>query len=54
MDNYQAIAYAVIAVKTLKKERRELTPTTLRGQMLHLMDLYTETEIYRRYEKEYS
>lgn len=54
MGIYETIAYAVVAVETLRKESRKLTPTTLRGRMLHLMDLYSETEIYKLYETEYA
>lgn len=54
MGNYQAIAYAVTAVETLRKDGKELTPITLRGRMLHLMDLYSETEIYKLYVKDYA
>lgn len=49
MDNYQAIA-----VIQLQKESKEITPVTLKGRMLHLMDLYSETAIYKLYEKEYA
>jgi hypothetical protein len=29
MDNYETIAYAVVAVEKFKKDGKELTPTTL-------------------------
>jgi hypothetical protein len=45
MDNYQAIDYACVALKQLKKENKEITEISLRGRMLYLMDMYSEIEI---------
>ena len=54
MDNYEAIAYAVVAITQLQNESKEITPTALRGRMLYLMDKYSETAIYRMYTEEYA
>ena len=45
MDNYQAIAYAQVALSLLQKENVEITPKTLKGRMIYLMDMYSEREI---------
>lgn len=49
MGNYEAIAYAFVALEQLKKEGVEVNSSNLRGRMLHLMDLYSESEIYEMY-----
>lgn len=49
MDNYEAVAYAVVAVAQLQKENKEVNEENLRGRMLYLMDMYTEKEIYQKY-----
>lgn len=49
MGNYEAIAYAVIAMEQLQEEGKELNEQNLRGRMLYLMDRYSEKEIYDRY-----
>lgn len=51
MDNYDAIAYAVVALDDLKKEGVEITPQNLKGKMLYLMDMNSESEIYKRAQK---
>ncbi len=52
MDNYQAIAYAVVALEELQKEGKKINNDTLKGRMLHLMDMYSESEIYKKYSNE--
>lgn len=52
MDNYEAIAYAVIALKELQKENLETNSCNLKARMLYLMDKYSESEIYKMYERE--
>lgn len=42
MGNYEAIAYAVVAVKQLQQESKEINENTLKGRMLYLMDIYSE------------
>lgn len=49
MDNYEAIAYAVIALQELREEGKEVDERSLRGRMLSLMDRYSEKEIYEKY-----
>ena len=49
MDNYEAIAYAVVALEQLKQEGKEINNNTLKGRMLKLMDLHSESEIYKIY-----
>lgn len=49
MDNYEAIAYACIALKQLQKEDKEVNEDTLKGRMLFLMDIKSEKEIYKMY-----
>lgn len=51
MDNYEAIAYAVVALDDLKKECEEITPQNLKGKMLYLMDMNSESEIYKKAQK---
>lgn len=51
MDNYEAIAYAVMALDELKKEGNEVTPQKLKSKMLYLMDLNSESEIYKKAQK---
>jgi len=49
MGNYEAVAYAVVALKQLKNEGKEVNEIELRGRMLYLMDMYSENEIYKKY-----
>lgn len=49
MDNYEAVAYACVAVKQLQDEGKEINEQSLRGRMLSLMDRYSESEIYTKY-----
>lgn len=51
MDNYEAIAYAVVALEELKKEDKELTPQKLKAKMLYLMDMNSESAIYEKAQK---
>ena len=52
MDNYEAVAYAGIALAQLQKEGKEIKQDSLKGRMLALMDKYSEGDIYIKYEKE--
>ncbi|MBN2619438.1 MAG: hypothetical protein JXR64_14105 [Spirochaetales bacterium] len=49
MGNYEAVAYAVIALKQLQQEVKEINEESLSGRMLYLMDMYSENEIYTKY-----
>lgn len=51
MDNYEAIAYAVMALDELKKEGKDITPQKLKDRMLYLMDMNSESEIYKKARK---
>lgn len=51
MDNYKAIAYAVMALDELKKEGKEITTDKLKAKMLYLMDMNSETAIYKKAQK---
>lgn len=51
MDNYEAIAYAVVAVSELNKKRREITKRTITAEMVYQMDMNSESEILRKSEK---
>jgi len=51
MDNYEAIAYAVMALDELLKEGEEITAQNLKGKMLYLMDMNSESEIYKKAQK---
>lgn len=44
MDNYQAIAYAILSIESLSKSGREITPESIKGAMLYQMDMNTEEE----------
>jgi hypothetical protein len=45
MDNYGAIAYAIVALKRLELEDKEVNEITLKGKMMRLMDDFSEKEI---------
>jgi len=49
MGNYEAVAYAVVALEQLQQENKEVNNITLKGRMLYLMDQYSESEIYKIY-----
>jgi len=51
MDNYQAVAYATMALHELIKESKEITPQKLKSKMLYLMDMNSESEIYKKAQK---
>lgn len=51
MDNWQAQAYAWVALYQLQKENKEITPDKLTDKMTYLMDMYSETEIEKLKEK---
>lgn len=51
MDNYEAIAYAVMALDELLKEGEEVTPQKLKAKMMYLMDMNSESEIYKKAQK---
>ena len=48
MDNYEAIAYAVMALDELIKEGKEVTTQKLKARMTYLMDMNSESEIYKK------
>ncbi|ABR33802.1 hypothetical protein [Clostridium beijerinckii] len=48
MGNYEAIAYAVVALFELQSEGKEVTPLKLKARMLSLMDMNTESMIYKK------
>ncbi|CUU46960.1 hypothetical protein [Clostridium beijerinckii] len=48
MGNYEAIAYAVMALDELIKEGNDITTQKLRDRILYLMDMNTETMIYKK------
>lgn len=52
MGNYEAIAYACVALYQLNKEGVKVDELSLRSRMLYLMDMYSESEIYRIYSDE--
>lgn len=45
MNNNEAVAYAVCALRELKKQNYEITEQKLKNEMLYLMDTYSEKEI---------
>ena len=51
MDNWQAQAYAWVALYQLQKEGKEITPDKLTSEMTYLMDMKSETEIEKLKEK---
>jgi hypothetical protein len=52
MDNYEAIAYACVAVRKLIKEKKEINESSLKREMTYLMDMNSESEIYKKYSNE--
>jgi len=48
MDNYEAIAYAVVALDELKKDGIDITAQKLKAKMIYLMDMNSESEIYNK------
>lgn len=52
MDNYQCISYGCMAVRELKKRKEEITERNLKAEMIYLMDMYSESEIYKKYQQE--
>lgn len=51
MSNYEAIAYAVVAVDQLKMENQPITRLILETRMLYLMDMYSQSEILNKAER---
>lgn len=51
MDNYQAMAYASMALLNLQKKNEEITVQKLRAEMIHLMDTKSESEIEKLFDK---
>lgn len=49
MDNYEAVAYACVALAELQKEGKDVNTNALKGKMLLLMDLNSAVEIYKKY-----
>lgn len=52
MDNYEAIAYACVALRQLKSENKVIDEENLKGEMISLMDMHSESEIFALYEEE--
>ncbi|BCZ46956.1 hypothetical protein psyc5s11_30230 [Clostridium gelidum] len=48
MDNYEAMSYAVMALDELIKENKEISPQKLKARMTYLMDMNSESEIYKK------
>jgi hypothetical protein len=48
MDNYEAIAYVVVALHELQIEKKEVNPEKLKARMLYLMDMNSEAAIYKK------
>ena len=51
MDNYEAISYAVMALDELVKEGKGINPQKLKARMTYLMDMNSESEIYKKAQK---
>jgi hypothetical protein len=52
MDNYEAIAYAKVALRELQRQKKEINEKTLGHKMLYLMDIYSEKEILKISDKD--
>lgn len=48
MDNYEAIAYAVVAVSELNKKGKEITKRSITVEMVYQMDMNSESEILNK------
>ena len=48
MDNYEATAYAVVAVSELNKQGKEINKQTISAKMVYLMDMNSESEILKK------
>lgn len=51
MDNYEAIAYAKVAVNELRKSGKEITERSIQREMIYQMDMNSESEILKKAEK---
>lgn len=51
MDNYEATAYAVVAVSELNKQGKEINKQTITAKMVYLMDMNSESEILKKADK---
>ena len=51
MDNYEAIAYSVIAASELKKRGKEITMRSITTEMTYQMDINSESEILKKVAK---
>jgi hypothetical protein len=51
LNNYQAEAYAWVALYQLQKENKEIAPDKLTSRMRYLMDTKSESEIQKLKEK---
>jgi hypothetical protein len=51
MDNYEAIAYAKVAVNELRKNGKEITEKSIQREMIYQMDMNSESEILKKAEK---
>jgi hypothetical protein len=52
MDNYEAVAYACLALKSLRERNKEVNTSTLDGAMNTFMDRFSEEEIRIKFDKE--
>lgn len=52
MNNHEAVAYACLALKSLRERGKEVNTNTLDGAMHAMMDRYSEDEALKKFEKE--
>lgn len=52
MNNYEATAYACMALKSMREEGKDVNTSTLEGRMLVMMDRFSKEEIRKKFEKE--
>ena len=52
MDNYDAVAYACVALREIKEEGTDVTEENLRKRMFNLIDNYSELEILKCFSKD--
>lgn len=51
MNNYDAVSYARVALRQLEKEGKKIDEDTLKGRMLYLMDVHSESSICNKCEE---
>lgn len=52
MENYQCIAYAICSLRNIQKQHEQITEQSLKRELIYLMDIYSESEIYKKYQQE--